>query len=108
MLEPVAQQKRVVLVEVAIVEDEQEFAAVGPRPWIEWGMPPPRYPEIADADVVDKVTALRVNRGDAGRSGEHVGPFRLLMPVKLADSAAFSRMFTPAIAFEMPSSRAVT
>src|ERR1700728_474744 len=44
-------------------------------------------PEIADADVVDKVTALRVNRGDAGRSEEHVGPLRLLMPVKLADAA---------------------
>src|SRR3984957_1359024 len=46
-----------------------------------------KIPEIADADVVDKVTALRVNRGDAGRSKEHVGPFRLLMPVKLADAA---------------------
>src|ERR1700722_9130688 len=46
-----------------------------------------KIPEIADADVVDKVTALRVDRGDAGRSVKHVGPFRLLVPMKLADAA---------------------
>src|ERR1700691_3461544 len=51
------------------------------------GNAPVKIPESADADVVDKVTALRVNRGDAGRSEEHVGPLRLLMPVKLADAA---------------------
>jgi hypothetical protein len=29
VLEPVAEQKRAVLVEVAVVKDEEEFAAVG-------------------------------------------------------------------------------
>ena len=41
-------------------------------------------PEIADADIVDKIAPLRVDRRDAGRSIEHVGPFRLLVPVQLA------------------------
>src|SRR5580704_12114536 len=87
MLEPVAEQKRVVLVEVAIIEDEEEFAAVGTEALDRMGNAAGEIPEIADADVVDKVTALRVDRRDAGRSGEHVGPFRLLMPMKLADAA---------------------
>ena len=87
MLEPVAEQKRVVLVEVAIIEDEEEFATVGTEALDRMGNAAGEIPEIADADVVDKVTALRVNRRDAGRSGEHVRPFRLLMPVKLANAA---------------------
>ena len=87
MLEPVAQQKRAVLVEVAIIEDEEEFAAVGTETLDRMGNAAGEIPEIADADVVDKVTALRVDRRDAGRSGEHVCPFRLLVPVKLAHPA---------------------
>ena len=72
MLEPVAQQERAVLIEVAIVEDEEEFATVGTEALDRVGNAAGEIPEIADADVVDKVTALRVDRGDAGRSGEHV------------------------------------
>ena len=87
MLEPVAQQKRVVLVEVAIIEDEEEFAAVGTEALDRMGNAAGEIPEIADADVVDKVPALRVDRRDAGRAVEHVRPFRLLVPMKLADPA---------------------
>ena len=72
MLEPVAQQKRAVLVEVAIIEDEEEFAAIGTETLDRMGNAAGEIPEIADADVVDKVTALRVDRRDTGRSGEHV------------------------------------
>ncbi len=87
MLEPVAEQKRVVLVEVAIVEDEQEFASVLTEALDRMRNAAGKIPEVADAHVVDKVAALRVDRGDARRSVEHVGPFGLLVPVKLADSA---------------------
>ena len=87
VLEPVAEQKRAVLVEVAIIEDEEEFAAVGTEALDRMGNAAGEIPEIADADVVDKVTALRVDRRDARRSVKHVGPFRLLVPVKLTDAA---------------------
>ena len=87
VLEPVAEQKRIVLVEVAIVEDQQEFAPVRAKPLDRMGNAAGKIPEIADADVVDEVAAVRVDRGDAGRSVKHVGPFGLLVPVKLADSA---------------------
>ena len=87
MLEPVAEQKRAVLVEVAIIEDEEEFAAVRTEALDRMGNAAGEIPEIADADVVDKVTALRVDRRDARRSVKHVGPFRLLVPMKLADAA---------------------
>src|ERR1700722_14154901 len=43
-------------------------------------------PKIADADLVNKVTALGVDRGDTGRPIQHIGPFRLLMPMKLTDA----------------------
>jgi hypothetical protein len=87
MLEPVAEQKRAVLVEVAIVEDEEEFASVRTKPLDRMGNAAGKIPEIADADVVDKVAALLIDRRYAGRSVKHVGPFRLFVPVKLADTA---------------------
>src|SRR6202042_706324 len=61
MREPIAQQKRAVLIEVAIIEDEEEFAAVGTETLDRMGNAAGEIPEIADADVVDKVTALRVD-----------------------------------------------
>ena len=85
--EPVAQQKCAVLVEVAIVEDEEEFTSVGTEALDRMGNAAGKIPEIADADVIDKVAALRVDRRDAGRPVKHVGPFVLLVPMKLADSA---------------------
>jgi hypothetical protein len=87
VLEPVAEQKGVVLVELAIVEDQQEFAPIWTEALDRMGNAASEIPEIADADVVDKVAALRVDRGDAGSPVKHVGPLRLLVPVKLADSA---------------------
>ena len=87
VLEPVAQQERAVLVEVAVVEDQKEFAAVGAEPLDRMGNAAGKIPEIANADVVDEVAALGVDRGDAGRPVKHVGPFRLLVPVQLADAA---------------------
>jgi hypothetical protein len=55
VLEPVAQQKGVVLVEVAIVEDQQKFAAVGAEALDRMRNARREIPEIADADVIDEV-----------------------------------------------------
>ena len=51
------------------------------------GNAPGKIPEVANADVVDEVAPLGVDRRDAGRPVKHVGPLSLLVPVKLADAA---------------------
>jgi hypothetical protein len=84
VLEPVSQQESAVLVEVAVVEDKKEFTPIGIEPLDRMGNAAGEIPKIADADIVDKIPAVGVNRRDAGRSIEHVGPFRLLVPVQFA------------------------
>jgi len=44
-------------------------------------------PEVADADIVDELAALLVDRGDAGAAIEHVGPLGGLVPMQLAHAA---------------------
>jgi hypothetical protein len=44
-------------------------------------------PGISDANIVDKIPALGVDRRDAGRSIEHVGPLRLFVPVQVASAS---------------------
>ena len=46
-----------------------------------------KIPEIADADVVDEVVSLGIDRGDAGGAVEHVGPFGRLVPMQFAHAA---------------------
>ena len=87
VLEPVAEQEGVVLVEVAVVEHQQELAAVGTEALDRMRDAGGKIPEIADADVVDEVAALRVDRGDARGAVEHVGPLGLLVPMQLAHAA---------------------
>ena len=77
VLEPVAQQEGVVFVEIPVVENQQEFAAVGTKTLDRMRNARWKIPEIADADVIDEVSSLRVDRGDAGGAVEHVGPFGL-------------------------------
>src|SRR6266404_9510804 len=67
VLEPVAQQECVVLVEVSIVENKQEFTSVGTETLNRMGNATGKIPEIADADVIDKVSSLGVNSRDASR-----------------------------------------
>ncbi len=64
MLEPVAQQEGIVLVELAVVEHQKELAAI--RAETLNGMRNARreVPQIANPDVVDEVSALRVDRRD--------------------------------------------
>ena len=53
MLDPVAEQEGVVFVEIAVIENQQEFAAVRIKPLDRMRSAPCEIPEIADADVID-------------------------------------------------------
>src|ERR1700728_2141367 len=44
-------------------------------------------PEITNANIVDKVSSLSIDRGDTRRSVQHVGPFGGLVPVQLPNAA---------------------
>ena len=87
MLEPIGDQEGVVFVEVAVVENEKKFAAVRVEPLN--GMRDARreIPQIADPHVVDEISPLGIDGGDARSAVKHVGPFSLLVPVELADAA---------------------
>src|SRR6476660_1489848 len=87
VLEPVAQQECVVLVEVSIVEDQQELASVRAQALYRMWNAAGKIPEIADAHVIDKVSSLGVDGGDTGGTVQHVSPFGLLVPMQLAYAA---------------------
>jgi hypothetical protein len=87
VLEPVAQQEGRVLVKTAAVEHQQEFAAVGPEALDRMRNAAGKIPEIADADVVDEIAALRIDRGDARGAVKHVRPFGFLVPMQFAHAA---------------------
>src|SRR6266566_4091688 len=46
-----------------------------------------KIPDVADADIVQEVASLLVNRADAGAPVEHIGPLCFLVPVQLAHAA---------------------
>lgn len=75
MREPVGYQECLVLREVAVVEDQQEFAIFehlnGMR------KAGPEVPQVATPDVVDEVASALVDGGDAGTAREHESPFSL-------------------------------
>ena len=87
VLEPVADQEGVVFVEVAVVEHQQELAAVRPEALDRMRNARREIPEIADAHVVDEVAPLRIDGGNARGAVEHVGPLRRLVPVQFAHAA---------------------
>ena len=58
VLEPVAEQERVVLVEFAVVEHQQEFRAIRTEALDRVGNARREIPEVADADVVDEIPAF--------------------------------------------------
>ncbi|KAH8718521.1 hypothetical protein HC256_003156 [Beauveria bassiana] len=71
----------------AIVKDEQKLGAILAQALERMGDAAGKVPEVALVEVVDKVAAFVVERGDADASLEHIGPFSLLVPVKLTDDA---------------------
>ena len=81
--EQLAQQLRVVVRKVALVENEDEFGALVER------LDAVRHaggekPEVAGLQVVDKVLAVLVDGGDAHAAVEDVGPFVGAVPVHFA------------------------
>src|SRR5713226_3972218 len=87
VLEPVAQQECVVLVEVSIVENQQELTSVGAQSLNRMWNAARKIPEVADTHVIDKVSSLGVDSGDTGGPVQHVSPFGLLVPMQLAHAA---------------------
>ncbi len=87
MHEPVAEEERVVLAEGAVVEDQQELAAVGTEALDRVRQARREIPQVADAEVVHEAAALGIDDGDARVAVEHVGPLGFLVPMHLADGA---------------------
>src|SRR6476660_9738474 len=84
--EPVADEERLVLREVAVIKHQQELDSLF-QPLDGVGDTGREVPDVARADVVNEVAPLGVNRGDAATAGEHVAPFGLLVPVHLTDTS---------------------
>jgi hypothetical protein len=87
VLEPIAEQEGIVLVEVTVVEHEEELAAVRTEPLDRVRKARCKVPEIADPDVVDEVPSLRIDGGDPRCPVEHVGPLGGFMPMQLTHPA---------------------
>ncbi len=87
MLEPVAEEKGIVFVELAVVEHQEKLGAVRPEPLDGMGNTRRETPQVAYADIVDEISSLRIDRGDPRRAVEHVGPFGGLVPMQLAHAA---------------------
>jgi hypothetical protein len=84
---PVGEQEGGVLGEVAVVEDEEEFGTVRAQALQRVGVARWEVPQVALLKVIDKATALGVERGDADLAFKDVGPLGFLVPMKLADDA---------------------
>ena len=81
-------QEGLVLREAAIVEHKEELAAILEA--LDRMRDNRReIPKIARADIVDERASLLVDGANSGVPREHVRPFRLLMPMHLANAARF-------------------
>ena len=87
VLEPVAEEEGIVLVELAVVEHQQELGAIRAETLDRVGNTRGEIPEVADADIVDEVSPLRIDRGDSRRPIKHIGPLGGLVPMQLAHAA---------------------
>src|SRR5207302_5555977 len=81
------EQESRLLGEVAVVENEQEFATVGLEPLDRVGNARREIPQIALADVILEGVCILVNGGNPSPALEHVGPLSRLVPVQLPNSA---------------------
>src|SRR5207253_5123390 len=81
---PIGNQEGVVFVEVAIVKDQKEFAAVRSESLNGVGSTGWKIPEIADAHIVDEIVPFRIDGGNTGGAVKHVGPLSGLVPMQLA------------------------
>ena len=86
--EPLVEEQRVVFGRLAVVEAEDEFAAVLADALQRMRHARREIPQAALGHVLDVRAALAVDRRDAHRAAADIGPFRRLVPVQLADAAA--------------------
>jgi len=87
VLEPISDQEGVVLVEVAVVEDQEKLGTIRIKALDRMRNARGEKPQITPAHIVDKISALRVYRGDACLFIEHVGPLSGLVAMEFARSA---------------------
>ena len=87
MGEPVGDQERLILVEVAVVEDEQELATVALQSLERVRDAGREVPDVALADIVLEGATVLVDGGDPHPALEHEPPLVRLVPVHLADRA---------------------
>ena len=85
--EPVGERERVIFAEVAVVEDEQELAAVALKSLDRVRDAGREVPQVPFADIVLEGAAFLVDGGDPRPALEHEGPLGRLVPVQLADPA---------------------
>src|SRR6185437_5462779 len=74
--------------EVAVIEDEDELAAVLTQALNRVRNPARKEPQVAFAHVFNKRAALVIDRGNARRARGHEGPLRTHMPMQLPHAAA--------------------
>src|SRR5271156_6034027 len=84
---PVGQEHGFVFREIAIVEDQQEFAAVGSESLNGMGNARREKPEFVFFHVGDEAFAVRIDAGDAGGAVKHERPFRRGVPMQLANAS---------------------
>jgi len=87
MRHPIGEQKGLLLGEVAVVKDEQKFAAVALDSLDRVRDARRKIPEVALADVVLEGATVLVDGGDPRPAFEHVGPLGRFVPVHFPDTA---------------------
>src|SRR6266403_2413572 len=83
----VAQQQRLRLRELTVLEHEHEFATVGIKALDRVRDPAGKKPKIVLVHIGDKALAVRVNRGNPRRPVKHEGPLTGRVPMQLPDAS---------------------
>ena len=87
MVHIVRQKEGLKLVEVAIVEHQDELAAILADPLNRVRYPAWKQPEIAFVHVLYKRAALLIDSSDTRAAGRHISPLRAHVPVQFANAA---------------------
>ena len=87
MDQPIRDERRVFLRELAVVEDEQEFASARPQPLKRMRNAGRKIPEIARRNIFHITRSVVIDGGQTAGSVEHQRPLIGGVPVKLPDAA---------------------
>src|SRR5690349_3481297 len=88
MPDPVRDAEGAELGEIAVVEDQDEFARARPDALDRMSMPAWEVPDVAFAEIDDLALPLRIDRRDATIALDHIGPFGGIgVPVQFAQPA---------------------